>query len=359
METVRARTNLSSLTAGRGVAALLVAVHHATNVWGGSFTALGNVGWLGVTYFYVLSGFVLTWAFRSDRTNTEFFLHRFARIYPLHIATLGASLAAFCLIGSPLAGYVGTRVGTLASVLLVHGWIPGHPRIRQAWNGVSWSLSVEAFFYLLAPWLIRRLSRLSTRRLIDLCLLLYMVSVVAGAFAFQGQIGWLLDFLEYNPVARLPEFIYGIVAGIVFIRGVRFEMSLWSKYLLLMPIAVYYAGTHGAFNPTLMVALTVPACVVFILAGATRDIERTASHVLDRGLRAVGEASYSLYMTHALLLGLMAGALTRLHVDGSPTLKVLLFLALSLLLSLAVYRWFELPARHWVLRSAQPPKRLA
>lgn len=136
-------------------------------------------------------------------------------------------------------------------------------------------------------------------------------------------------------------------------------MSLWSKYLLLMPIAVYYAGTHGAFNPTLMVALTVPACVVFILAGATRDIERTASHVLDRGLRAVGEASYSLYMTHALLLGLMAGALTRLHVDGSPTLKVLLFLALSLLLSLAVYRWFELPARHWVLRSAQPPKRLA
>lgn len=352
VERLGTRSNLKSLTAGRGVAALLVAVHHSTTIWGGFFAALGSVGWLGVTYFYVLSGFVLTWAFRPDRTNKEFFINRFARIYPLHLATLGASLGAFLIVGRPLGGYVGTWIGTVASIFLVQGWIPGHPNIRQAWNGVAWSLSVEAFFYLLSPWLIRGLSRISTWKLFELCLLLYVVYLVTGVFAFQRQIGWLSDFLQYNPLARLPEFIYGIVAAITFLRGVRVEMSMGSKYLLLLPAAVYYAGTHHDVNPVVMITLIVPVCLTFILAGATRDIERVASHVFDRALRKVGEASYSMYMTHALLLGLMSGTLHRLHVHWPPSLKVIVFLALSLLLSLAVYNWFELPARRWVLRRA-------
>lgn len=126
-----------------------------------------------------------------------------------------------------------------------------------------------------------------------------------------------------------------------------------SKYLLLLPAVAYYAGTHHDTNPAVMITLIVPACLTFILAGATRDVERTASHVFDRAQRMVGEASYSLYMTHALLLGVMNGALKRLHVDGPPTLKLFVFLALSLLLSLAVYHWYELPARRWVLRRFQ------
>ena len=68
-------------------------------------------------------------------------------------------------------------------------------------------------------------------------------------------------------------------------------------------------------------------------------------------MRIVGEASYSLYMTHALLLGVMNDALQRLHVDGPPTLKLFVFLALSLLLSWAAAGFQARPrAAHHTLR---------
>jgi len=129
---------LPSLTSMRVFAALCVAVHHTRHVWAHFSVTdwLGQVGWLGVPFFFILSGFVLMWGYDTRRGMGDFFIRRIVRIYPLHLATLVFVLLCYFSFGRPLPGNVGNLVGTLASFFLLHGWVPGHPEIRQAWNGV-------------------------------------------------------------------------------------------------------------------------------------------------------------------------------------------------------------------------------
>lgn len=125
--------NLPSLTSCRFFAALAVVLHHS-GATGSAYEAVGKAGWMGVSFFFALSGFVLMWSFDPSRSKMDFYINRLSRIYPLHLFGLLVSLAAFFALGSPLAGYVGTELGTLASLVLVHDWIPGHREIRQAWG---------------------------------------------------------------------------------------------------------------------------------------------------------------------------------------------------------------------------------
>ena len=340
---------LNSLTIGRGLAALFVAVHHATDIWGGLLAPIGNIGWLGVSYFYILSGFVLTWVFNPERTVSEFYRHRIARIYPMHLLTLLVSLTAFATLDSPLAGYVGTPWGTLANVFLVHDWIPGHPDIRQAWNGVSWSLSVEFFFYIFAPFLIAMLSRISAGRLVAIGIILYMTTSAIGIIASWKQIRWLADFMQYSPIARSPEFIYGIISAVLFRHGRRIHISAFVKYSCFLTIPLYYLIAHGNPNSLLMIDIAIPAFLVFILSGATRDLDGNPMGLAGRWLTKVGESSYSLYMTHALILGLFVGALHRYGVTMHASLAVLIFITVSVLFSFVMYRRVELPMRNAVL----------
>ncbi|QDQ83137.1 acyltransferase family protein [Paraburkholderia megapolitana] len=344
----RGYKNLPSLTGGRGVAALLVAVHHGCLTWGGALVPIGNVGWLGVTYFFILSGFVLTWAFSPDRSYREFILYRIARIYPLHLVTLLVSLAFFAIFGHALGGYIGTRVGTVTQFFLIHDFVPGHPEIRQSWNGVSWSLSAEFFFYLLAPWFISRLNRIKEENLIRIGQALYFLHLTIGVVASSFQFPQVLDFMQYHPIAYMPTFIYGIVAAIFIQRGFEFSPNTGTKLMLFVPI-FFYVYHNEVRNAIVMIDLCTPAFLAIIIGGATDDLKGKRT-ILSHGLiEKIGEASFSLYMTHALLLGVMAAVFHKFGMESHPSLKILIFLICSLLLSRLVYLWVELPSRKWFL----------
>ncbi|WP_321961149.1 acyltransferase [Paraburkholderia sp. J7] len=340
---------LPSLTAGRGIAALLVAIHHACLDWGGILTPVGNVGWLGVAYFYVLSGFVLAWSWSPERATTEFYVHRIARIYPLHIITLAVSLMAFWLLGSPLAGYVGTPWGTAAQLFLIHDWLPGHPNVRQAWNGVSWSLSAEFAFYLCAPPLLKWSAKAKSATLLNVGAALYLLISAFGIACAAFNWERIYDFMQYNPVARLPEFIYGIIAARLVQRGMEIHAGLALKVAAFVPITLYLIGNDHR-SAVAMVNLCVPAFLLFICSGAANDIQRKTGLLTHSLLQLIGEASFSLYMTHALLLGLMAGAVHALHVQTHAVVLIAVFLVASVILSIICYKLIELPLRKLILK---------
>jgi peptidoglycan/LPS O-acetylase OafA/YrhL len=344
----KAYQRLPSLTAGRGIAALLVAVHHACLDWGGILTPVGQVGWLGVAYFYILSGFVLTWSWSPARSTAEFYTHRIARIYPMHILTLAISLSAFMLIGSPLAGYVGNVPGTIAQLFLVHDWLPGHPNVRQAWNGVSWSLSAEFAFYLCAPPLLKWSAKATSGTLVNLAVALFLLMTFIGVGSTQVHAERVYDFMQYSPLARLPEFFYGIVAARLLERGTQITVSPLVKLAMFVPLVIYVTGNENR-NAIAMVSLCVPAFLLFIQSGATNDINRKASLLSHPWLQLVGEASFSLYMTHALVLGAMAGAVLRLHLHVHAIILIAVFLATSVAVSIFFYRFVELPLRRFIL----------
>src|SRR5438270_7928300 len=133
----------------------IVLIHVGSNFFGPPWlrSAFGY-GYIGVSFFFVLSGFVLTWS-TADIPARRFWWLRFARIWPAQ-ALVAALVFVFLMQGRPP-----DWPGRAADFLLVQSWWPSSD-VYFGGNGVSWSLSCEAFFYVVFPALaigIRRLDR--------------------------------------------------------------------------------------------------------------------------------------------------------------------------------------------------------
>lgn len=369
--TVRSGSRLESLTSLRFFAALMVAVHHTRTNWAHTaFTDfLGQIGWLGVTFFFVLSGFVLMWGFDPTASYKQFITRRLIRIYPLHVFTLGLSLFAMATIHNPMAGYVGTNFGTALDFLLLHGWVPLHPNIRQAWNGVSWTLSCELFFYLCAPFFFPYLNRnWKSMRLILPAAWFGLLGL--AVFATVRQMGDLLDILVYFPAPRFVEFALGALAAIQLKREPLHLGKLPGFALMTLPILVYcyFVRESGGFrNGATMIEIMVPGAVLLIYAAASCDVRGLRGLLHNQALVFLGEASFALYMTHALFLGTFCWLMFRLfpqmldHAGPGEVMRVI-FLTYTTILSAIVYWFFEHPLRIWLLsltRQFRTTERLA
>lgn len=148
------REDLPSLTGLRWIAALLVFGIHFTGMqlttpvgsprlsgFDQAVYELGRTGFIGVSFFFVLSGFVLTWSTPRDMPSTRFWRRRFAKIYPIFVV---ASLAAIVL-AAVLTGVGPSWKVLLSQVFLTQAWTPDQSYIFGV-NPVMWSLSCEAFF---------------------------------------------------------------------------------------------------------------------------------------------------------------------------------------------------------------------
>ena len=154
--------DLPALTSLRFLAAGMIFVFHlreyAPSAWA---VAIGPATYHGVSFFFVLSGFVLTHVYGGREVSVgRFWLARFARIAPLHLATLLLLVAVI-----PLPYAVGQRLAfgeaTLALALktaMLDAWVPIRA-IQQSWNNVSWSISAEMAFYAAFPFLLAAMLR--------------------------------------------------------------------------------------------------------------------------------------------------------------------------------------------------------
>lgn len=292
---LRPRT-LPSLTGLRWGAALVVFLYHVHNfglVGGAPGDVLGiavGAGTAGVSFFFVLSGFVLAWSSSPRDTARGFWRRRFARIYPLHLATALLALALAATVAPSLAPSGPGEL--LANLLLVSSW---NPAWWQAVNPVSWSLVCEAFFYLLFPLLVRMLRPATAARL-RLVLVLCLVAVVLLPLLAPVAPPHLLYAW---PLARLPEFAIGVVAGLL-VRdgawrgpGVRVSWCLALGGFLLAPLATADFA-HAAF--------TIVGVTALVPAMALADLRGARSAWASRSLVRLGEASYAFYLVHLLVI---------------------------------------------------------
>ncbi|MFF0835568.1 MULTISPECIES: acyltransferase family protein [unclassified Streptomyces] len=341
-----AAPGLPSLTGLRWVAALLVFGLHVNNFgyFGGEPGRLVlwgfGAGATGVSFFFVLSGFVLTWSARPHDRAPAFWRRRIARVYPVHLVTLGlALLMAYALPRQPRP----TSGQALSNLLLVHSWW------RPWWqtlNPVSWSLACEAFFYAAFPLLFLLLRRLGPRGATALGVLsVAAVLVLARADAHH----WTEQALYSMPAARLPEFVLGAVtARLVQLgrwRGPGLEASLALAvigYFLVPQVTPGYSAT----------VCTIAGFALLIPAAAVADLRGLPSLWRRRRLVRLGELSFAFYMIHLLVL--RAG--TQL-LGNKPHFGLLAGLAVtavafavSLALAWVLYEAVERPARRLLLR---------
>lgn len=370
----RPGSEIPALTGFRALPALAVVVfhflrEHVPRSWP-RLRQAASTGYVAVGLFFVLSGFVLTYTYAARPLDEEgrrrFRLARFARIYPVYLLSLALGFAAewprsFAALHTEI-GWI-----QLGLVLLLLNALTHFGMLHLNW--AAWSLSVEAFFYALFPWLTRRLA---ARRLADLALIALAAWLFGLAFpaAYTAldpdDLGTSLrlihsatwsQYLRYSPLTHLHEFVIGIVAGLYFLRrraAGPTSPHLWDAATLVLAALVAFALARSDAIPYAYVhsGLLAPlfAALVIAVAGGHGWVSRALA---TRPMLELGRASYAIYILHVPVHDLMARAFPRL--DRDPR-WVLLYIALLVVLCVAVYHLIEEPARRRI-RSAITPAR--
>jgi peptidoglycan/LPS O-acetylase OafA/YrhL len=352
--------NLASLTSLRFFAAMLVVLHHvaaAVPPFAG-YERGTAIGYVGVSFFFVLSGFVLAWTYKPGDRPGAFYGRRFARIWPMHM--LMTIVVAVIML---FEGVKQNLMGLTTSTLLLQAWVP-LPEIFFGYNGPSWSLSAEAFFYLLFPLIIGPALRASRPgRWIGgliLAMATIVISLVTVGTSISASLGipdGAVTYLLYIfPPYRLLEFAIGVLLCALIRRGwrspVRVTPVIWVTviaYVLITVAANLFWDRPQDMPIGLADLLMLPAFILLIAASASGDLAGHRSALQGTMLTRLGKASFALYLVHQPVLELV-GRYVPSGEEPVKTLGAIAAVGLSLVLAEVAHRWFENPVER-VLRA--------
>jgi peptidoglycan/LPS O-acetylase OafA/YrhL len=344
-----------ALTSLRFLAALWVLLHHALPRADGRVRgAVGETGWLGVSLFFVLSGFLLTVRYAPEgtlRVSTRgFWLERVARLAPTYLLALAFALPLFARDARVHELGAERVAAVVVSVLTVQqSW---RPELACQWDCPAWSLSVETWFYLAFPLLIGALGTWMMRgRARGLVLALAALAASVMIFPWLERVGggWPLPIYSLSPLARWPEFVAGIgLAGLMRDwrpRGAATGLGLFAAGVVWLIVTV--ALRDRVLSDRLhLLPFALPGFVLLV-AGCWALRGHAAAGLDSAWLVLLGEASYALYLFHAPLHGYVLALANRVVGRGYDGHWLLfgVYLTLALALSVAVHRLFELPWR--------------
>ena len=323
-------------------------------------------GFVGVGLFFALSGFVLAYNYLMPGSPgvggaRRFFAARFARIYPVYL--LGVCIAFPIFLtqlrrrGEPDLLAAASKILLLVTTLL-QSWVPTAAcRI----NCPGWSLSDEAFFYLLFPVLTIPLVRLAPRRLLLSCLAFWGVAMaIAALYVAQhpdGQpitshtSGVWINVLRYNPLVRLPEFVGGICIGLLFLRMEPSRHRQFARFtvptfvLLLLALSVANSFQY-AYLPVFFAPLFAALILAFACGGGL-----LGKMLATRTFQLLGESSFALYVLHVPFFVHFKRFVSWLGADiNESTWLPLVYLVLIQAIAIAVYLFFEEPLRRMIRR---------
>ncbi len=355
------RPKLPSLTGTRFWAALLVFLFHASlpsdlapfaDPTTQSVFALivSKGGWLGVSYFFILSGFIMVWSAKDHDTVGDFYLRRFAKIYPTHCLTWAMAF----VIGAVTVG--GYKLWS-SNLLLANTWVNDVKFFFVA-NRPSWSLCIEAFFYLLFPFLLNLMQAIPRRfdlpawGLVTIGALLVQGYIyiwvepnqMMRAFPISQQQFWASYIF---PPTRLFEFLAGMFIARLLQDG-RAPVMPKSAALALL-LTSYVGAMFIPFQFSMSVVYIVPVSLL-IVSIAHDDLEARKSFLSAKTSVWLGEISYAFYMVHFLVLfcflNLISGKKFSL-----PAGIALIAMALILSVTCAsfMYRYVEAPMMRKIL----------
>ncbi|MFJ4653449.1 acyltransferase family protein [Nocardia sp. NPDC088792] len=330
------RPRLPSLTGARWWAALAVFVLHALVLLPAypfqkselfrrihqDFLPM-QLGAAGVTFFFVLSGFIIYWSFRPGSSTRAFYRRRILKIYPTHLV----AAAAFIVVA---AVPVGRIVLWLPNVLLIHTWWPKWTTVGGL-NVPSWSLVSEMLFYLSFPLALPLVRRIPSRWLLAwiaglglFILALHLVYFlgfdgprgIANAFAprlvpgdtsppaeLHASPAWFAQpdipvlrsyWFSYDfPLSRLPEFYVGVLAARAVLEG------RWRSTRLVPALVAAFLGYAASWVVPIdfkMSALEVLPMAALIATLAARDIHGLGAINSSRVMVWFGEVSFAFYL---------------------------------------------------------------
>ncbi|MDP9078502.1 MAG: acyltransferase [Bacteroidota bacterium] len=348
----------------RGVASILVVAFHVFETFSGGdrFKQIINHGYLAVDFFFLLSGFVVAYAY-DDRwakmTQWDFYKRRLIRLQPMVImgSLIGATLfyfqggAAFPLInGTPvwqmlLIMVIGCTLIPVPISMDIRGWQEMHPL-----NGPAWSLFFEYIANILYALIVRRFSK---------TVLAVFVLIAAGllinytVFGPQGDVigGWSINKEQLN--IGFTRVLYPFFAGVLLCRiGKLIHIkSAFTVCSLLIALVMFWPRVGGSQHlwmngvyESFCIILVFPL-IVAIGAGGQITGKRTA-----RVCKFFGDISYPMYITHYPLIYIFTAwvANNKITMQNNGLLVGGLLFVTSILLAYGCLKLYDEPVREWL-----------
>ena len=294
---------MNYLTSLRGIAALLVVLFHtkhhiAESEWLSFLYPVVSNGYLAVDFFFLLSGFILAFKYHKEFSEhpqqgyTAFIIKRLARIYPLHffvmLGYLGVPAAIYVL-----KGHAGTFTfdSYIVKLFLIDLWLINH-QYWQTWNVPSWTISGELFAYMLFPIAIFLIQKLPVYvRLISPLIIFSILAASYGYFDYDS-IGEGIGRLGL--IRCLSQFSVGIFIYFIWQEfGTKFSLTVASVFFPLILV--------GSWFYSLPNYCYVPAAFALLLLMSISTNSYLHSILNTRPLVYLGDISYSVYLTHALI----------------------------------------------------------
>lgn len=301
---------LDALTGLRCFAAINIVLFHFSNPqWFGPLAPIINAGYASVSYFILLSGFVLAYNYadkaRAGHLNkVRFWKSRFTRIYPIYLLSL---LLSWQMLSTEYKAHGAAMfwAGMLLAPLLLQGWVPS---IATFLNTPAWTMSAEAFYYFLFPWMARwkkpdRIAPHVARMLGVWALALIPGSLYIAlnpdglAHLDRWSYGPWLQALKFTPLPHLGSFVFGVM-----LAGLDQMIERAHPLRLFLGVfgfgAIFVLLSFGSFVPFALAhdGLLMPlfGCIVLGLAGENL----LAGIIGNKVLVFIGEGSYCLYLLH-------------------------------------------------------------
>jgi peptidoglycan/LPS O-acetylase OafA/YrhL len=321
-----------------------------------------NAGFISISYFILLSGFVLGYNYNARARNGEldrkrFWEARFTRIYPIYLLSLLLSLGT---LGAEYRAHTHAMfwTGVVLTPLLLQGWVPA---VATFMNTPAWTMSAEAFYYAIFPWLARAKKPARMGPYIGKLACVWVLGLTPGALymAFnpdgiahpdRWSYGPWLWALKYTPYAHIFSFVFGVMlANLDAMIPRASQVRLWLG--LIGFGGIYGVLSLGPLVPYAIIhdGLLMPLFAFIVLGLAGENPLATALGV--RPLVFVGEASYCLYLLHFNLWNMIhdSHVLDRLGLSRfDPWLSYVLLIALALLALHFIEKPAQRKLREWM-----------
>lgn len=325
---------LDTLHAGRGLAALAVVIFHINGaIFGGTYVPAELHPFLwplsaGVEYFFVLSGFLMTWLYIDRLGNRSeawaFLVKRIRRIFPLYWVVLSVIIPVYFLVPTFGDGFETRPLNILTSYLLVP--MPSDPPILQ----VAWTLCFEMLFYGV------------------FALLLIAPAPITVLIVIWGVAAFALQFLDYVPYPAsfvfdgyILLFLYGIAGALLARRNLPLPWilavagALGFGFFMVSEVWWMWERTWTRHGLGLSAALAMAGLVRLELAGKVS---------VPRPALWLGDISYALYLIHLVVLSAVAKVLLQLGLfESAPLFAASLLLAAAVAAGALLHRFVERP----------------
>ena len=349
----------------RGVAAIMVVLFHVLEIYTGGDHSLQiiNHGYLAVDFFFMLSGFVLGYAY-DDRwgsmTLKDFFKRRIIRLHPMIIAGMLLGALLYYFQDAPALGWKATSdVSLLKLVLLmiigmflipvgkgldIRGWNEMYPL-----NGPAWSLFLEYVANIIYALILRRISKLM------LSILVLVAAGVTIQYAFTNPIGDIIGGWSIDDPIQLrigfTRLAFPFLAGLLLarigkLRFINHAFLITSLLLIILLSVPHLGGENNLWNRWYECICLMIFFPLIIWLGAGGKIKNPKAMTVCKFL---GDISYPIYITHFPFINIYMAYIANHQLSLEQSWQYgLLVVLISIIVAYLSMKFYDMPIREWL-----------